>query len=87
MITLICKAGKEDIHDSKFSSKWRLKLQLNGIFKCMNSPFLLQAKETPLHLAAACGHHEICNMLLEKGADIHALNTVSATFSCKTKST
>ena len=50
-------------------------------------PFLLQDEETPLHVAALGGHHETCNLLLEKGADLHAQKSVSASFSWKARST
>ena len=45
------------------------------------SLFPVQVKRTPLHNAASAGHHEICKLLLEKGAHVDASDDVSATFS------
>ena len=53
-------------------------------FQCTISPFLLQFDKTTLHVAAEHGHCETSN--LQKGADVHALNKVSATFSGKARS-
>ena len=41
------------------------------------SPSLFQSKQTPLHLAAVCGHLEVCSRLLQLGADITASDIVS----------
>ena len=43
--------------------------------------FLLQARATPLHLAASAGHHETCEALLEKGANVDSPDYVSAAIS------
>ena len=36
----------------------------------------LQFGNTPLHDAARKGHHEVCNVLLQAGADVHSRKDV-----------
>ena len=36
----------------------------------------LQDEATPLHLAASKGHHEVCDVLLKSGADVHSRDSV-----------
>ena len=41
--------------------------------------FFLQAKQTPLHMAAQCGKMEVCNTLLKMRADANATDVVCTT--------
>ena len=38
---------------------------------------IVQFLRTPLHIAARFGHESLCELLLERGADLHAAAKVS----------
>ena len=48
--------------------------------------FLVQVKDILLYAAASAGHHETCELLLEKGAHVDSPDNVSATFSWESMS-